>query len=85
MEHLFYYSVVNIVARFGRKMKPNGVKFLTPGGASSGAPHQPGGPSWLRRAFSYSKKRGSAASLRSVADIYCIGALRRYTTLQFSL
>ena len=24
---------------------------------------------------------GTAASLRSVADIYCIGAARRYTTL----
>ena len=28
MEHLFYYSVVNIVARFRREMKPNGVIFF---------------------------------------------------------
>ena len=49
MEHLFYYSVVNIVARFRREMKPNGVKCFASGGASSGAPQQPGGRSWLRR------------------------------------
>ena len=52
-------------------MKPNGVKF-------SAAP--PVGPLTTRGAVG-----GSAASFRSVADIYCIGAARRYTTLIFGL
>ena len=30
-------------------MKPNGVIFFASGGASSEAPHQPGGRFWLRR------------------------------------
>ena len=50
-------------------MKPNGVIFFAFGGASSEAPHQPGARFWLRRVFYYRKKRGSAASLRSAADI----------------